>query len=117
MKRYLFVLLIYATVLFLSLTSNPNVVGIPLFKHADKVAHFGFYAFITFISWWSLRRATIDFKYQLLIIVGIPIIFGGALEIMQSLFFSPRTGDWYDFAANSCGVVVGYFTARMLLPK
>ncbi|MGL4993740.1 MAG: VanZ family protein [Bacteroidales bacterium] len=117
MKRYLLVLLIYAIVLFLSLTANPNVVGIPLFKHADKVAHFGFYAFITFVSYWSLKGSTMSRRWKLCIIVGVPILFGGYLEIMQSLFFSPRTGDWYDFAANTCGVIIGYYTARMLLKR
>jgi hypothetical protein len=34
------------------------------------------------------------------------IAYGGALEIMQTLFFSERSGDWMDFTANSFGCVM-----------
>lgn len=35
------------------------------------------------------------------------ITYGGALEIMQSMFFSERSGDIFDFIANSFGCVCG----------
>jgi len=35
------------------------------------------------------------------------VAYGGALEIMQSAFFSERSGDLFDFIANSFGCVCG----------
>lgn len=35
------------------------------------------------------------------------VVYGGALEIMQSMFFSERSGDIMDFIANSFGCVGG----------
>ncbi|MBK6835936.1 MAG: VanZ family protein [Bacteroidetes bacterium] len=35
------------------------------------------------------------------------VTYGGALEIMQSAFFSERSGDVFDFIANSFGCVCG----------
>lgn len=35
------------------------------------------------------------------------VAYGGALEIMQSMFFSERSGDLFDFIANSFGCVCG----------
>jgi VanZ family protein len=37
------------------------------------------------------------------------IVYGGILEIMQSLFFSERSGDVLDFIANSVGCIAGVF--------
>ncbi len=33
------------------------------------------------------------------------LLYGGALEIMQSTMFSERSGDWMDFVANSTGCI------------
>lgn len=35
------------------------------------------------------------------------VAYGGALEIMQSVFFSERSGDIMDFIANSFGCICG----------
>lgn len=35
------------------------------------------------------------------------IAYGGLLEIMQATVFSERSGDWFDFMANSFGCLMG----------
>ena len=42
-------------------------------------------------------------KNAKIIVTCMCIFYGGALEIMQTLFFSERSGDWFDFIANSTG--------------
>ena len=42
-------------------------------------------------------------KYAKVIVTFFCVLYGGTLEIMQSLLFSERSGDWLDFIANSTG--------------
>jgi VanZ family protein len=37
------------------------------------------------------------------------ISYGGILELMQTFYFSGRSGDWYDFIANTFGVIIAWF--------
>jgi len=34
--------------------------------------------------------------------------YGGTLEIMQATVFSGRSGDWFDFVANSVGCLTAF---------
>lgn len=119
MKKYIFVVLVYALVIYLSLAANPVSadIKIPRFRHADKVVHFGFYAFIAFTSWWALRRSPLSKTTQYLLILIVPILIGAMLELMQHYLFPKRSGEWLDFAANTVGAFSGYIVARMLLPR
>jgi VanZ family protein len=45
-------------------------------------------------------------KYKLMAFL-ICVAYGGALELMQAFFFSERSGDLFDFIANSFGCVCG----------
>ncbi len=44
--------------------------------------------------------------YQLLI-VSFGIFYGGIMEILQHYIFINRSGNWYDFIANSIGSLMG----------
>ena len=48
-------------------------------------------------------------KHFALVPLVFCIVYGGSLEIMQTLFFSERSGDILDFIANSFGCLVGVF--------
>jgi VanZ family protein len=101
-----------------------------LWLPADKVYHFVMYfglagsaaAYYVWDKRGNVRTA--------LILVGagvVPILYGGAIEIVQALFFPLRAGDWFDFLADAIGVlaampaifalkwVVQYITKRYAL--
>ena len=40
------------------------------------------------------------------------ISYGGLLEIMQATVFSQRSGDWYDFIANTFGCFLALWLFR-----
>ncbi|MDP2387182.1 MAG: VanZ family protein [Bacteroidota bacterium] len=44
-------------------------------------------------------------KHAKVIVTFFCVLYGGALEIMQSVLFSERSGDWLDFIANSTGCI------------
>ncbi len=42
------------------------------------------------------------------------VVYGGSLEIMQAKFFSNRSADWQDFAANTFGCLIAVFLLKKL---
>ncbi|MCC7050826.1 MAG: VanZ family protein [Bacteroidia bacterium] len=71
----------------------------------DKWVH----TFIFFVlASWGLELA-LRFSINAFIILITCIVYGGILEILQQLLFIDRAADWLDFAANTTGVIVGWF--------
>jgi VanZ family protein len=73
----------------------------------DKAMHFTGYFLLT--VWFSgvVRRS------RYLVMGALLIAFGGALEIGQGVMHQGRTADWFDFLANSVGVIVGVGVAAL----
>lgn len=89
--------------------SIPHISWLELLSF-DKFVH----ASIFFIlQVFYLRGFSLQTKYGFLkkhtkvVVTFICILYGGALEIMQTAFFSERSGDWLDFIANSTGCIAG----------
>lgn len=75
----------------------------------DKIIHGGIY----FISAGLIYLGFIRFNFNnpvsraiVGLIVLLCIVYGGAIEVIQHYFIPRRTGDWYDFLANTTGSVV-----------
>jgi VanZ family protein len=102
---------------FLSLVSFVKMppVSIP---SKDKYAHFVFY-FILTLSW-MLSFKEVDNKF-LFKIMGIIVMYGIIIEVLQGEFTVSREADVYDVLANSLGVFVAYlgfpFIKRKILKK
>ena len=78
----------------------------------DKVVHVLMYAGFAFLCLWGYRRQFIDNgksyrKKALRLAVIISIAYGGITELMQEFLVPSRTGDWFDFASDSFGTLVG----------
>ena len=72
------------------------------FKHGDKVIHFTLFFIFT-----VLLHFTTYFKRKTFLL-GIPILFGIGIEIIQYLMGMGRTFDILDIIANSLGVLLAY---------
>ena len=94
--------------------------GLPgsLFPHAkpivglDKVAHMLMYAGFAFACLWGYRKQFVsnDLAYKrkaIILAVIISIAYGGLTELMQEYIVKSRTGDWFDFLADSIGTGIG----------
>ncbi len=80
----------------------------------DKLVHASMFFILT--SFWNfvlIRNKKITSFYKLVILIGC-ISYGGLLEWMQSFYFSGRSGDWYDFIANTFGVLLAWFVFRKI---
>ena len=42
----------------------------------------------------------------------LPLLLGGIIEILQPLYFAPRTGSWMDFSFNFFGVILAWVFMR-----
>ncbi len=76
----------------------------------DKVIHIGMYFVlsITIIFGFSFPQKVKKVTFKLASnVVLFGIFFGGVMEICQHYIFINRSGNWYDFFANSIGAILG----------
>ena len=82
---------------------------IPLFPGVDKVVHFCMYGGMSGMLWLEFLRN--HRKYETVLwhawigAVLCPIVMSGIIEILQEYCTTYRGGDWFDFLANTCGVI------------
>jgi VanZ family protein len=92
-------------IVFLSLYPLPKL---PEFQSTDKTYHFFAYFFLALPS--GLKKPN---KWILLIILFI--VFGGVIELIQP--YVNRYGEWFDFFANTIGIISGFFVGAILNNK
>lgn len=107
--RYPFTLLIAIAIVLLSLLPMPDMkveMDVPL---ADKWTHMAMYGLLTFAIWFDYRRSHQHWNVPRLMLFAFiaPIVMGGLLELAQAHLTSCRSGDWFDFLANTIGVCLG----------
>ena len=84
----------------------------------DKVVHVFMYATFAFLCLWGYRKQFIDKgkayrKRALLLAIIISIAYGGITELMQEHLVPSRTGDWFDFLADSIGTCLGIYVFHL----
>ena len=102
-------------VLLLSAWSGENLNKISLLHihHIDKVIHFGMYFIFTFLmigDFSNSKKKTFTFKLVIIFSLAAAVLYGGMMELLQSLTRLHRTTDIFDFFANAAGS----FTAVLL---
>lgn len=118
LKTYPLTLLVLAAIVFLSLF-NPPQTGIDNITNIDKIAHLCMYGGLELVIWTEYLRHHSELDYRKLILLAIlaPILFSGAMELAQMYLTDNRSGEWSDFAANSCGVVTGAVIGFLVLKR
>lgn len=72
----------------------------------DKIVHFLMYLGLsgaTAINYIHGKRGLVNMSFLLIGAFVLPILYGGLIEILQDLYFPPRSGDWFDFLADALG--------------
>lgn len=130
LKTYPLTLLCVVVVWYLSFFTPPptrldDVVGI------DKLVHTAMYGGLCFLFWYEHFRSRFDLKKESEpVFLGIdwhraiawgvvaPAAMGGLIELLQENCTNHRrSGDWWDFGANTLGVVLMYLLIRLVLYK
>ena len=94
-------------VLFLAILhfiTPPDVATLDSLMQVDKLIHFLMFFLTT--SWFSLIYGD---KHKIILISSL-VFYGLFLELMQMQFFIFRSFEWFDWLADSIGVIVGFFT-------
>jgi VanZ family protein len=78
----------------------------------DKMMHICMYAGFAFLCIWGYRKQFIsngkDYRKRALwLTLAISIAYGGLTELMQEFLVPTRTGDWFDFLADTLGSLIG----------
>ncbi len=115
-RRYRLSLLVLAVILYLSFFRPPSV-SLEKVKNIDKLAHFIMYFGFCSVLWveYLLTHARLSVKRISLGAIVAPILFSGAVEIMQEWLTEHRGGDWGDFLFNSLGVICALLFGVFLL--
>lgn len=117
-KRYPFSILVLLMVIYLSFFKPPSL-NVPLFEGFDKFVHFCMYGGVSGVLWieylWNHRREKISLKRGMIGATICPIVFGGIMELGQQYLTMYRSGDWFDFMANSLGVLTATLIAWYIL--
>lgn len=118
-KKYPVSLLIIATVIYLSFFKPPQT-ELDTIEGFDKVVHICMYFGMSGMLWLEFLRAhrkdNTPAWHAWTGAYLCPVLFSGAVELLQEYCTTYRGGDWLDFAANTTGVtlasLVGYWWLR-----
>jgi len=108
-------------ILYLSFAPPSTFKGVPTFENEDKVVHLFLYVVLTCLLIFDFRHHAGKnqpsiFSYALICIV-FPVILGGAIEIIQPIYFAPRTAEWLDWFSDISGVFTGWFIMSLINRK
>lgn len=108
-KRYPFSLGVIAVVIYLSFFKPPST-DLAKIPHLDKLVHLCMYGGMSGMLWLEFfrnHRKKAILWHAWIGAVLCPIVFSGAIELLQEYATSYRGGDWLDFLANTTGVMLG----------
>jgi len=92
----------------------------PQLPDFDKLVHFLMYAGLTVTLIWDHkkhRKSNSNLQFFVLICIVFPVLLGGVVEILQSAYFAPRTGDWLDWLFDIGGVLCACIWMRLIRPR
>lgn len=118
LKKYPISLTVIAIVIYLSFFKPPTM-EITKIPNMDKLVHLCMYGGVSGMLWIEFLRN--HRKYDEVMwhawigAVLCPILMGGAIELLQEYCTTYRGGDWFDFLANSTGVVLSTLFAYFVL--
>jgi VanZ family protein len=93
-------------ILYVSLVRDPGI-SLPSFVGADKWVHALMYAILGGMVCWDCMRMKMSGWRLWLITIVLPMLYGGAIELIQEQWFAPRSGEWMDWGADCAGVIIG----------
>lgn len=97
-------ILLVLSIAVLHFMNPPDIETFDSLIGIDKLVHFLMFFFLT--SWFVMIY---KFSHKF-ILLSYLVFFGLLLELMQMGFFIHRSFEWFDWIADSIGVIVGFFT-------
>ena len=113
--QYKFTILLALAIALLSLVPGENIPGSFLFSipHFDKIIHMSMYAALGFVALTESRLDPPRLVRHLLLLFAI-FAMSALIEILQATMVASRGAEWFDLLANLLGVIIGYFSHRLI---
>ena len=108
-SKYLPVTIWLLAILILSGYPGNRVPKIPIWQF-DKLVHALIYSALSIllIGAFQNQNTKTSKRFQVIILIILfGIFYGGFMEILQHYIFINRSGNWYDFIANTIGAIMG----------
>ena len=117
-KKYPVSLVIILAVIYLSCFEAPTI-DLGTIPNLDKVVHICMYFGMSGMLWLEFlrahRRDRTPMWHAWVGAFVCPVLFSGAVELLQAFCTTYRGGDWLDFAANTTGAVLASLVACFVL--
>ena len=115
-KKYPVSLVIILAVIYLSFFKPPTT-ELGTIPNLDKVVHICMYFGMSGMLWLEFLRAHRRDRTPMwhAWAFACPVLFSGAVELLQAFCTTYRGGDWLDFAANTTGAVLASLVACFVL--
>jgi VanZ family protein len=87
------------------------------FAGFDKMVHLGFFYVLTVLLFYGKIRYQHNFSFRSLTIfkiILISVVLGGGIELLQWKVFTYRSAEWWDFACDMIGALMGVFSYVLL---
>ena len=121
LRTYWKSLLIISGILYLSFAPPSTFKGVPSFENEDKLVHIIMYGGLTCVLIFDFRlyarNNPLSSLAFILICLLTPVILGGVVEILQPLYFAPRTAEWFDWFSDITGVLLGWLVMKLVVLK
>lgn len=118
LRKYPCSIALLLLIAYLSFFHPPSPPEMEKLVGIDKLIHLGMYATFSGMLWLEYFLAHISgtsMRKGWWICTIIPIAIGGITEIGQAMMTSHRSGDWFDFIANTLGVLLAALVAHGLV--
>lgn len=110
-------LLIFVATCLLTPSQMPEMPkGVPW----DKLVHFGMFfllSAVALVDYYRLHKGAPSLVRWILWGFIIPVIYGGAIELVQKYFFPLRSGEWNDWFADILGALVATLIVIIFVKK
>lgn len=123
-KPFIFSAIVLTAILWLTLSPDPLPDNdLPLFDGMDKIVHAcmfgGLYFALRFdLTLWTRRHGNTALPLGgRIAIIAIPIIAGGAIELLQESMVMGRGCEFADFLADIAGVVIAIPISRAIIAR
>ena len=106
-RRYKFSLLVVAVILYLSFFKPPST-SLGEITNFDKFVHACMYFGFCSVIWFEYLRIHSLYEPLRMALGGVvlPILMSGLIELGQKYLTLYRSGEWWDFASNTIGVLL-----------
>ncbi len=118
LRRYPLTFLCVLLIWYLCLFKPPHT-SLDKIHGIDKMVHFLMYLGTCSVFWCEYLRHHERLQKRLLTVcaVIVPILMSGLIELVQTYCTTTRSGEWADFAANSCGVLTAAVLALLVFRR